>query len=215
CVIIDDMIGDTNKVDVVANKSMGAMVLTYLSDKLIGKGYHVDNTVLTSVGLAMDQERVYKIVRSVGSKDTDVEDLPIGIPPFFLNDLFRDETSGVQLRAAYDSLLRISPDEGSEKPVIPFTGMIGKHSEAGTLMIMFLGGFSVAVSKQYNNQPSSDHLTVGAIQMQPISQLTMTFYVVDAGTGELLWTDRHIVRGGTIHKEKILQLADRIIEDLP
>ena len=35
CVIVDDMIGDTSKVDLILNKSMGGMILTYFSDKMI------------------------------------------------------------------------------------------------------------------------------------------------------------------------------------
>src|SRR5260221_8239224 len=43
CVIIDDMIGDTNRIDVVANKSLGGLLLTHFTHGLVGKGYHVDN----------------------------------------------------------------------------------------------------------------------------------------------------------------------------
>src|SRR5881296_2889435 len=63
CIIIDDMIGDTNRIDVVANKSLGGMLLTHFTERLSGKGYHVDNALLTSIGLMMDQHHVYKLAR--------------------------------------------------------------------------------------------------------------------------------------------------------
>ena len=215
CVIIDDMIGDTNRIDIVANKSLGGLLLTHFTDRLIGKGYHVDNTVLTSVGLVMDQRRVYKLARSVRSEDADLTDLPIGLPPFYLNDVFQDSFSETELKSAYNALIKSFPDREGQKIVIPGTVSVGKLAEEPTLMIVFLGGFNVSASKEFNDESASNASTVGQIGMQHISQVTVAFYIVDAKTGELLWSDQHSTKGGTVHKEKIIRLADKIIEDLP
>jgi hypothetical protein len=43
----------------------------------------------------------------------------------------------------------------------------------------------------------------------------VAFYIVDAASGELLWSDQRVSQGGTIHKEKILRLADKILDELP
>src|SRR5713101_4154128 len=74
CVVVDDMIGDTNKIDVIANKSLGGMLLTYFTDRLTDKGYHIDNAVLTSVGMFMDRQHVYKLAESIRSEGADVSD---------------------------------------------------------------------------------------------------------------------------------------------
>ena len=215
-VVIDDMVGDTNKIDVVANKSLGGMVLTYFTEKLVEKGYHVDNTMLTSVGLLMDQHRLYKLVQSVRSKEVNVGELPIGIPPFYLNDIFQKDTNAVaQLWSTYNTLINVTPQEEGAKMIIPAAVGVGKQAEASTLMVVFIGGYNVASSKQYTDELASDAQTVGMVGVKHISQVTIAFYIVDALTGEVLWSDQYLSRGGTIHKEKILHLADKIIDGLP
>ncbi len=215
CIIIDDMIGDTNKIDVVANKSFGGMILNYFTDSLTAKGYHVDNAMLTSVGLMMDRQHLYKLVQSVRTKETDMDDLPIGVPPFYLNDVFRHDSDAAQLWSMYDVLIKTSPEEGGDKIFVPASTAVGRQTEAGTLMIIFVSGFSVPSGKQYDPHYYSDRETVGRVGMQHISQVTVAFYIVDAQTGELLWLDKRNMQGGTIYKEKILRLADKIIEELP
>ena len=82
-------------------------------------------------------------------------------------------------------------------------------------MIILLGGFNVSASKQLNEEIASDASTVGRVAVQHISQVTIAFYIVDTRTGELLWFDQRAAQGGTIHKEKILKLADKILDELP
>jgi hypothetical protein len=215
CTIIDDMIGDTNKIDLIANKSLGSMILTYFTDRLIGKGYHIDNNILTSVGMLMDRQRVYKLVQSVQMKDTDVEDLPIGLPPFYLNDIFRNDSASGSLWSTYDALIHVSSHEDGSTRFVPSAKGVAKHAEAETLLIILLGGFNVSASKQLNEESASDASTIGRIAIQHISQVTVAFYIVDTRTGELLWFDQRNAQGGTIHKEKILKLADKILDELP
>jgi hypothetical protein len=215
CTIIDDMIGDTNKIDVVANRSLGSMMLTYFTDGLIGKGYHVDNNILTSVGMEMDRRRVYKLVQSIQMKDADVEDLPVGLPPFYLNDIFRDDSAFASLRSTYDALVHVPSQVEGSTTFVPSAKGLAERAEAETLFFILLGGFNVSASKQLNEESASDASTVGRVAIQHISQVTIAFYVVDARTGELLWFDQRAAQGGTLHKEKILKLADKILDELP
>ena len=215
CTIVDDMIGDTNKIDVVANKSLGSLVLTYFTDRLIGKGYHIDNNILTSVGMAMNRQRVYKLVRSLQMKDADVEDLPVGLPPFYLNDIFQSDSASASLLSTYDALVHVQSQAEGSTTYVPSAQDVAKHAEAETLLIILLGGFNVSASKQLNEEIASDASTVGRVAVQHISQVTIAFYIVDTRTGELLWFDQRAAQGGTIHKEKILKLADKILDELP
>jgi hypothetical protein len=163
----------------------------------------------------MDQRHVYKLAPSVQSEDANLSDLPVGVPPFYLNDVFKDSFSATELRSAYDALIKSSPEKEGAKILIPGSAAVGKRAEAATLMIVFLGGFNVAASKEFNDESASSASTVGGVGMQHISQVTIAFYIVDAQTGELLWSDQRTSQGGTVHKEKILRLADKIIGELP
>lgn len=215
CVIIDDMIGDTNKIDVVMNKSFGGMILTYFTDKLTAKGYRIDNNILSSVGLLMDRQQVYKLVQSVRTKDTDLEELPAGVPPFYLNDIFQSDSAAANLWSTYDALVHSSPREGASTTFVPSAPSVGRQTASETLLIALIGGFSASSSKQANDEFSSDKATVGRVAVKHISQVTVALYILNARTGELLWSDQRVSQGGTIYKEKILNLADKIIDDLP
>ncbi|HTK82390.1 MAG TPA: hypothetical protein VL633_08880 [Bacteroidota bacterium] len=215
CVIVDDMMGDTNKVDLILNKSMGGMILTYFSDRMEGKGYHIDNDILTSVGLAMDRNQVYKVAQSIRSRELNQEDLPVALPPFYLNEIFNSDSAAGNLRETYDALVHTTSRSEGSASYVPSAASVGKQTGAETLLIILLGGFNVAPSEQLGDEITSDLGTIGKVAGQRVSQVTVAFYILDSRTGELLWADQRIAQGGTVYKEKILLLADKILDALP
>lgn len=214
--IVDDIVGDTNKIDVLWNREMGDSILLALSEGLRQKGYPVDRILLTSVGLIVSKGQVFKHVSTFADQHTDEEHLPVGSPPFYVDaEIERDTLTRQSLTSVYRSLIQTSPEAGSERTVIQDAAVLGERSGANTVCIVFVSGFNVSVTQRIKEAESSSSVTVGGVGVQRISRLSVRFYIIDVAGGELLWSDQALVDGGIIYVEKIQHLAADIVDRLP
>src|SRR6266852_2233113 len=62
-ILIEGLMGDTSKIDLIENRRMGASLLTVCADSLSLKGYPIRKTILSSIGLLMKPNKGYRVVR--------------------------------------------------------------------------------------------------------------------------------------------------------
>lgn len=214
--VIEDVLNDSNTVNVMMNRAMGDSVLWIFSEKLRQGGYHIDDSIFTSVGLTANQRRSYKVIRTEEDQHISPELLPMAVSPFFLHEKYQQDSLLKQsLTSVYKSLLLTSSESEAEHTIIQDASLLGQRSGVNTLFIVFIGGFNVAPTRQYAEEFSTNNHPSGNVSLEHISQVTAMFYIVDVESGELIWHDRAFVRGGTVHKEKILRMAENIINRLP
>jgi hypothetical protein len=214
--IIEDVLNDSDKVDVVMNKEMGDSVLETFSTKLHNKGYQIDDMMMTSVGLPSDQRHAYKVITTESDQHIKTEFLPMGVSPFYLHEKFRQDSLLRQsLTSVYKSLVLVSPESEAEHTIIQDAELLGQRSGAKTMFIVLLGGYSAALTNQYNEELSTNNVPGGNVALWHVSQTTVMFYIIDVETGELIWHDNAFVQGGTVNKEKLLRMAETIVDRLP
>jgi len=210
--IIDGLFGDTNKVDIVENKSLAARLLADCSDSLSRKGYPVRMTSLSSMGLLMKRDKSYKVAQTADARS---EDLQIAHPPFFIDTLFLPDTILEHLAHVYSSLINLPEKRRDVSFVIPEAMPIGKRIDCETIAIVLAGGFNEPVSMGVGKQTANGSVTGGIIGLQSVSQLSMLFFVIDARNGEIIWEDRRFMSGGVLYPDKILGMARELVAELP
>ncbi len=216
CVLIDAIPGDTAHVDVPMNKKIGKVAIDYLSGTMNQKGYRVDRSLLGSIGLIMDQNNSYRVLRTPEDQLLDPAERDLESPPFYVDSIFlRNEVLGKLYRIVLSSLINTTKEGNGPDVVIPGAAGLGKALGGGNLVILLIGGFSVPVAGQVGRFTPSPSAGAGKIGFQRASQCTVRLYLLDSTTGELIWDDQSYVEGGVIHTQKILDLTGNVADRLP
>src|SRR5437867_4672752 len=95
-IVVDELIGDTDKVNVHANREIGDSVLDAFARGLTRKRYPVEGTIFTSVGLMLNKKHIYKLEQTAGDRELPAEDLQTGKPPFYLDDRYARDSALMQ-----------------------------------------------------------------------------------------------------------------------
>lgn len=215
-IVINALIGDTGSVDLIENQKIAKTCLQLYAGKLNEKGYNVDRTLLSSVGLLVNKNRRYHVVKTAGEQLYEPEELELLTPPLYLHKLFTQDTIRRQLlTVVYSSLLDFEKRKGDENKIIPAAPYLSKSLSGGMLAVVFVGGYNVGATKQYGQYLSPFSLTEEKISVQPISQFSMMFYLIDSSTGEVVWDDKIIMKGGLMHGEKLQRMVEKLCEELP
>jgi hypothetical protein len=178
--------------------------------------YHVGNRLFSSMGLPLDPGNTARVAHAPGDKERAEELLPLMHPPFYLYRAFEKDTTLLGLLASfYSSLINAQKIEGRPNPVIPQAVPLGKTIGGGTWFVLLTAGYNIPVGRELGLEPPQRGLTIDQIGMYRTTHVVMMLFVVDTGTGELLWADRINEHGGTIHQERILRIAQKLVESLP
>jgi hypothetical protein len=216
CVVIDGTLGDANIVNVPGNKMVAVELMDRVSDLMNEKGYHVENRILSSVGLVMDRKNSAKVMYSPEDEERDIEELTLRVPPYFVYQSFaKDSTLVRALSEFYNALINVTKFEGMSNPIVPEAIVLGKRFGGGALTVLLAGGYNVPAGKELGMQTPSGSNTLGKVTTHSISQVTLMLYVVNLETGELMWSDSRHEVGGTVHKARILRIAEKISDNLP
>jgi hypothetical protein len=214
--VIQALRGDTNKIDVVENKDIGIAELQLCADHLRSKGYEIRNTVLTSIGLLMNPETIYKIVRMRDDINLPEDALPMGYSPFYLDPLMaRDSMTQMSLARLYSAVLNSGQREDTQRTFIAAARVLGRRIGAKTFMVLLTGGFNVPITKGVVEGTPAHNQGERAVAMRPRTQLSMLLYIVDSTTGEVIWEDRIFKNEGVVHKDRILDMLKDLLADLP
>ncbi len=213
-VIIHAVLGDTEKVDIPENAGLGRMCLNMLAGRLNDKGYHVDRTLLSSIGMLMNPDKTYKVLRTPADVERDIEELDAGSPPFFVDEVFKSDTAlRRNLQGLYLKLSVVERGKGDSSFLIPEGGTIGRRVGGGLMCVILVGGYNVPAasqSGQYHGPPTLEKVTV-----QHVTQMSARLFFLDSMTGEVLWDDRVAKIGGLVMKEKIAGMLEDLLEEIP
>lgn len=214
-VILDATMGDTNIVDIAGNKQMAVMLMDEVSDLLNEKEYHVENRLLSSMGLLMNKHTTARVMHTIEDKELDEDQLALKNPPFYVYRVFERDTLKQLLTAFYSALINSSKAEGGPNPVIAESVPLGKTIGGGIWFVLLTGGVNIPVGKELGIINPADEMAMEKVGTHPITQVTMMLYVLDTETGELLWSDMRHEIGGTVHKERIMRIAGKLVGFLP
>lgn len=214
-IMIEGLMEDTSKVDLIENRRVGSALLTVCADTLIRKGYPIRKSVFSSIGLLMQSDRAYRVVRTSQAEHADAEQLPIGAPPFYVDDQFSPDSVLGLLMSFYYSLINIPQKREGATVTIPEAVSIGRQVDCSTIMVLLVGGFNVPVAKGVGQPTASQSKTMGIVTVQGVSQLSMMLYIIDAKSGEIIWDDSKHLSGGVVFPAKILDAASDLLDELP
>lgn len=216
CTLLDALPGDTSLIDIPMNKKVAKTAIDYLAGALNEKGYHVDRTLLTSVGLVLDQRQVFRVAKTPEDEQSDPVTLDAQRPPFFVDSLFlRNDVLGKLLHIVISSLVVSAKEGKGPDPVIPGAAGLGKALGGGNLIVVLIGGYNVPVVDQIRRYTPSPSAALNKITFSRSSQCTVRLYILDSSTGELVWDDERHQQGGIVHPQKILDLASGLADRLP
>lgn len=214
-VILDATLGDTNIVDIAGNKTMAVALMDEVSDLLNAKDYHVENRLLSSMGLLMNRGTAARVMRTFEEQEIDEDKLALKTPPFYVYRVFEKDTLKRLLVSFYSALINSAKAEGAPNPVIADAVPLGKTIGGGTWFILLTGGYNIPAAKEHGMTNPSSSQTLGQVGVHEITQVTMMLFVVDTESGELLWSDQRHEVGGTVHKERIMRIAGKLVSFLP
>ena len=84
------------------------------------------------------------------------------------------------------------------------------------MIFIFLGGgFEVSPGAELSAVRAPRAEENAKITYHAVSQASLHMFVLDSGTGNVLWTDREAFQGGMVYNDKFIRMAEKILEDLP
>jgi hypothetical protein len=216
CMLIQGLRGDTNKIDLPENKQLGVDLLNRSWERLREKGYNVSNTLLTSVGLLMNQRQPYRVAFTPDDLLIDDHNLPVAMPPFYLDrSLVANGNFQAALASLYATILNAGQKSDTSKLYIPSATIVGTAIGAKSIIVLLTGAMNIPITKgpsQWTKNPDKNEAVVA---VNPISTASMMLYILDTGSGEVLWEDRVYKTGGTIYHDKITNMLSDILDDIP
>jgi PBP1b-binding outer membrane lipoprotein LpoB len=214
--ILDAMSSDTILVNLPENKKLGRVCLDFFASTMQEKGYLLDNSLLTSVGLLAENDRNYKLISSEFEENLSDNEIPQSYPPFYIHDTFNKDTIYKQLlQTVYRRIVGYEKSEEDSSRYLRTSTYLGKLFGTDCFAFLFVGGYNVRATQQSElfKNPKVD--SYDKVAYGRISQMTMLFYIVDSRTGEIIWDDHINMKGGLIYKEKLIKIARKILEQLP
>ena len=215
-VLMEAVAGDTNKVDVVTSEEYAKICLNLFAGKLNEKDYHVDRTLQSSVGLLMEQNKRNRVVRTNEEQQMVADSLPIASPPYFVNDIFSKDTILYQLlKIVYFSLISYEKNAGEINKNIPAAKYLGKAFSRSTIAVVIGIGYNVPITYTLGDRQTSHKLILDKVVFEPVTSFSMMFYLIDTDSGEIIWDYKTTTKGGTINKEKLSPMVERITDEFP
>jgi|GEM_PF-3086683 len=214
--VIDNLRGQGTQMDIGANGKTAQMCLNVLAGKLNEKGYHINRTMISSMGMGMNASDVYKIVRDENEENNDDQTLHVASPPFYVNSLiFPDSSSRHELQVLVLRLLNSSHKENEPEIQIPEAVSVGKQLGGGLIFMLFVRGFNVPVATQNGSGAQNESMSDTKIAIQYTSEISTTLYVFDSENGNIIWDDRVARKGGVVFPGKIFDMLNTLVEELP
>lgn len=207
--------GDTAAVDLGENKAAADTLLRFVQAQLDAKGYQVAGRLLSSVGLLVDSSVVANVTRT---SELEVEGEESGIafhPPFYLYQAFRRDPALTGLLTRLYRRLALLGDDERGHPAMSEAVPLGRAFGGGMMFILLGGGFEVSAGAELRAAATPAAEQGAKIGYHSISQASLHLFVVDGGTGEVLWTDHQVSKGGMVYGDKFIRMAGILLEDLP
>jgi len=180
------------------------------------KGYPLSRSLLASMGMPFGGRAVYSLVSTSEERETDIDDLPKKQAPFFIGaEIDSSDEAKHQWKHICSSLLQTPFKPEATHTIIAEASEFGKRLNASTLFVCFATGISVPAGERARDIHMHPNKPQGYVAEEKISQATVTLYVIDVESGELLWADQSIITGGTVYVGKMYILLERVLSRLP
>jgi hypothetical protein len=215
-VLLEAVSEDTNKINISESRQYAKTSNDYFAGRLNEKNYHVEKSLVTSVGLLLDPKAKNKVVNSIDEEETGVGTLPYELPPYYMHEIFKRDTILVQLlKIVYSSLVGYEKTSGDIGRKIPAATYLGKALGSDIMAFVFAVGYDAPVSYRLGVQHVIPDIRASKMLFEPVTQFTLMFYLVDSKEGEVVWDDKVVLKGGTVNKEKLETMINKIVSELP
>ncbi|MBA4311993.1 MAG: hypothetical protein C0417_05125 [Chlorobiaceae bacterium] len=214
-VIVNGLIGDMDVVNIAENKSWAKLALQMFAGRMNEKGYSVDRLLNTSIGLLLSSNIQYRVNAESDDKKIEPADLQIGKAPFYIHDLFLQDTiRGKLLTTVYSSLMENKRLGDNAIKNIPAATYLSKSLGGGLIGIIFIGGYIAGATNEYGKYLPPTSQTEDKVAIRMISRYSMMFYLIDGSTGEIVWDDEVNFKGGLMYNSKLQDMVDEICDKL-
>jgi len=215
-VILRDIKGKLDLVNLDENKELWGLFKDVFREELQHKGYTMDRSLLTSMGLPMEETRRMKIERTLEDRDLKNEDLTVGNPPFYLDEQFKSNPELLEkLRVVYDVLDKFRKLKGESNTIIDEATTFQQGIEGEALFVVFIVGRNVPLTKQIGQALISSIATLGTYYIYDTSGLFYNLYIITPHNGELIWADYNYMKGGNVNSKSISSVARIFARKIP
>jgi hypothetical protein len=203
-VVVEDVIGKTEKVYLGDCKDLGRVMLGMLAEDLGHKGYAFSSRRLVSVGNVVSDQRQYRILDRWEQHKEDASRFPVQPPPFYQDSVLCATDSS---RAAWHALLNRAWDfeKKKNKPARTLDDIVALHDVIGTdyAAVALVVGTKIPMGKKFGQGMLSGATVMHAsgstgsgttsvsfgVDFEQYSGTGIKFLVVDCRSGEVLWAD--------------------------
>jgi hypothetical protein len=213
--LIDSPLGDSDVINVIANKRLGKFSIYYIANKLSERGDSIGHINLTSVGL-LTSDKLYHVISTPEEFQVPVQYLEFQRPPFYVDPAFRTDTLALPLlKLVFTALLAGEQRETAMGSVIPAAGALGQSLGGSTLLVFFLRGYSIGVAGEYGSDPVASSKITSVIGVRKASHYSLSAFFVRGDTGLVLWSDKVEKSGGDLTEEALTSMLDDLLDKIP
>ena len=215
-VILRDIKGKLDLVSLAENQELWGLFKDVFREELQRKGYNMERSLLTSMGLPMEETRRMKIERTLEDRDLKSKDLTVGNPPFYLDEQFKSNPELLdKLDAVYKVLDKFRKMKGESNTIIDEATALQQGIEGEALFIVFIVGRNVPLTKQIGQALISSIATLGTYYIYDTSGLFYNLYIITPHNGELIWADYNYMKGGNVNAKSISSTARIFARKIP
>jgi hypothetical protein len=225
-VVIEDVIGSTEKVYMADCKEIGAEVLKLFANEMSAKGYKVQPGELLSIGVQSNAKAMYHVLPSWEQHKLDTKDLPIQSPPFYVDST---RVHGDEALAAWRAVAigTWAFEIKKDKPVPVFSDITSLKDVLGAdhAFVVLVAGTKIPFGKLFgeamlsgmthSGAPVGGGVSVGAgVDFTQFSGTTIRVAMIDCRNGAVLWADGD-EKQKSVTTDQVDDLAKNVLKRLP
>ncbi len=193
---------DTMIVDVFSSHEIGESLSDTLLKTFYEKGYYIENVIPPTVGRFLDGQAVAKTIETEQQQSWNHKELPVNHAPFYFNSTGTDPELLNMLEDCLAAIGTQGHKSISQAPIKPLVLIHGK-------------GNKVPLSKSIGQGLLTGLLTMGYASFYQVSHYQITLYIVDSGTGKVLWSDSEYSEYSSPNAEQFIQNTIKMVNRIP
>lgn len=213
--IVDDITGDIDLVDLPENLDIGRALTDSLVEQLKRKGYGFRLVEPPSVGRFIRPGSTYKIVSTVGERDSNSDSLRLDTSPFFVDPTLAADTVVLRAIALHDSIYAGSLSVEANQAITRRSDTTIDRRSIDPLLLVSVWGNRVSFGKQFGQVALSSLLTLGYASVRQKSQMWVRLMVLDMETGAEIWYDGRFMDDGIPGMDSVIGIATSQVEEIP
>ncbi len=184
--VVVDVDGDVKRVELETSRKLAELAGGMFRDSLVAHGFTVREAATASLGTLYDPARTFHPATASGQSDTS----RVLRAPFFEDSTLAGRP---QVAAAWSTLCRrvlgyerknkAAPDSAAEAV------MLGDSLGSPVIGVVVLNGWNVPTGKQIRQALLTGLLSAGMVTAHKVPVSRFQFALVDARSGEILWSD--------------------------